>query len=608
MPQITRDNARAEQPKSFKVELMPHQLGLLKACSDYEDYNRFCRDTDAMGNRLHNIEEHFFRFGVICAKVGAGKSYVAMGLIKRDNQFKYQKEFKKSISISYFHSSVKHISYKTTDHNMNLIVVPSPTIGQWKQYAENAGAKALVIDNTKSMGSIKDFNMEKFQEYEAIIVTQKRFKEYAFLTDSLNIKYKRVFIDEADSIRIDGMKQYNFKCDFFWMITSSTRNMSLVRARHIWDQACERYRYDGGITSNLNVIRLIMSPFIEKKDFHAAFSFSCDPDFISDSIKMEPFKEMTIRCKNPVVIRTIQSVVEPSIINMINAGDIKGAIKSYGNINIMKEEEDLINAISKDLKQKLSLNKQRLDAIIMMPYQSETAKALAISKAEQNVKEVERKIKDLEEKMESNCPICYDEPKPLTITKCCKTKYCFECLVTSLNLNGKCPYCRAVVKKSDIMVQSDVTPYIEPAAAAKAIALPENELKDKFTEFKNLINKILSENPDSKKILVFSDFSNIFAQMKNYVRQKRIKTNEMKGVATSIEKKIGEFNNGKAPVIFLNSQYCGAGLNLEHATDIIIYHKLARDLKMQVIGRAQRYGRKGQLNVWNMLNENEITN
>ena len=82
----------------------------------------------------------------------------------------------------------------------------------------------------------------------------------------------------------------------------------------------------------------------------------------------------------------------------------------------------------------------------------------------------------------------------------------------------------------------------------------------------------------------------------------------MKGVATSIEKKIGEFNNGKAPVIFLNSQYCGAGLNLEHATDIIIYHKLARDLKMQVIGRAQRYGRKGQLNVWNMLNENEITN
>ena len=49
----------------------------------------------------------------------------------------------------------------------------------------------------------------------------------------------------------------------------------------------------------------------------------------------------------------------------------------------------------------------------------------------------------------------------------------------------------------------------------------------------------------------------------------------------------------------------GSGLNLENSTDLIIMHKMKPEYEEQVIGRAQRPGRKGVLNVWKILYENE---
>ena len=55
----------------------------------------------------------------------------------------------------------------------------------------------------------------------------------------------------------------------------------------------------------------------------------------------------------------------------------------------------------------------------------------------------------------------------------------------------------------------------------------------------------------------------------------------------------------------LNAVNYGSGLNLQSATDIIIYHELNNELETQVIGRAQRLGRKEGLNVYYLFHENE---
>ena len=56
----------------------------------------------------------------------------------------------------------------------------------------------------------------------------------------------------------------------------------------------------------------------------------------------------------------------------------------------------------------------------------------------------------------------------------------------------------------------------------------------------------------------------------------------------------------------MNSQYFGSGLNLENSSDIIVYHYMDEELTNQVIGRAQRPGRKGVLNIWRLCYSNEI--
>jgi hypothetical protein len=80
------------------------------------------------------------------------------------------------------------------------------------------------------------------------------------------------------------------------------------------------------------------------------------------------------------------------------------------------------------------------------------------------------------------------------------------------------------------------------------------------------------------------------------------------GSVSHINNVINDFTNGKINVVMMNAQHYGSGLNLQMATDIIIYHEMPKELETQVIGRAQRLGRSEPLIVHYLLHENEKCN
>ena len=47
-------------------------------------------------------------------------------------------------------------------------------------------------------------------------------------------------------------------------------------------------------------------------------------------------------------------------------------------------------------------------------------------------------------------------------------------------------------------------------------------------------------------------------------------------------------------LLFLNARHYAAGLNLPMTTHVIIYNSMSDNMRMQVIGRAQRMGRKSR--------------
>jgi hypothetical protein len=56
----------------------------------------------------------------------------------------------------------------------------------------------------------------------------------------------------------------------------------------------------------------------------------------------------------------------------------------------------------------------------------------------------------------------------------------------------------------------------------------------------------------------------------------------------------------------INAHFAASGMNLENTTDLIIYNKTDQGLMRQIIGRAQRPGRKTPLRVHLLAYENEV--
>jgi len=80
------------------------------------------------------------------------------------------------------------------------------------------------------------------------------------------------------------------------------------------------------------------------------------------------------------------------------------------------------------------------------------------------------------------------------------------------------------------------------------------------------------------------------------------------GNGNVINSTIEKFKNGEIRVLILNAQHYGSGLNLQMATDIVIYHEMNKELETQVIGRSQRMGRTQPLNVYYLLYDSERSN
>jgi hypothetical protein len=121
-----------------------------------------------------------------------------------------------------------------------------------------------------------------------------------------------------------------------------------------------------------------------------------------------------------------------------------------------------------------------------------------------------------------------------------------------------------------------------------------------------LKNFILNLKNQEKKVIIFSDYSNIFEYIENICIENEINYVDLdKGNIKSIDISVNEYKYGNAKILLSNSTLFGCGMNFENSTDIIFVHKMSKEMEEQVIGRAQRLGRKTILNINYIQYENE---
>ncbi len=375
--------------------------------------------------------------------------------------------------------------------------------------------------------------------------------------------FKRIVVDEADSINIPA----NLYADFLWYVTATFDNIRCLPK---------------GMNSR-------NTPYIYVKNAE---------DYLKQSFELDAYEEIVYSAKDPANYGVYQGCLQKSILEAINADDTEQAFMQLGGSS--SSQESIVELLTKDMSKKIKNLLKEIDFIESLDL-SNNEKKLRIEPLRKSLLSLETQKKGIEERMtglaDQECSICLSEyENPLALT--CSHIFCSSCLAYSLNgRSGNCPTCRMSIDANKLI-------YISKNQNQTEKDLKKQKFQTKLEIVKSIMKKIMA-NPKAK-VLLFSNSFATFDNLHKVLDDLKITHATVSGCGTGMVKTIEKFKNGHIKILMLNSQHNAAGINLECASDVIIYHKLDKATDIQVIGRAQRFGRKCPLTIHRLCYSNEI--
>ncbi len=622
--QLNAQSPRAVQPTCITAKLRPHQLSLLEAARGVEQKARI---DDIMQPTL------VARYGVIADRVGAGKSLVALSLVRDAPVTAHTLRVRECGWAQHIHARAvpaptpidsngggaevtKRLrSHADADGQIHitpaLFVVPHNVVQQWDEYIKTqTNLKAYIVRRTKDC----DYDTAAFYEQvfgsELVVVSCTMFKKFRGALEFHGLPFhrlvwSRVFLDEADTLTFP-VRSSEIGARFLWLITGSWLNMIHPNGISSWymtnlPPATRALLGDGaiaGIRSTQNVVSHAIGDMRDTR-YLALFLRNSDA-WINESLSVPMISHDTIVCQAPANLSVLQDYISPAAMEALHAGDTAAALSALGLKAASKET--LAQTVTASLRSDLEQARKLLAFKSDMEYSSATAKKHAIERETEKVARLEEKLADLEARLASvetaTCPICYDAPRTATLTPCCRQTFCLECLCECMKKKTMCPLCRqSVGSVSNLMVVGNGP-------------VTENNTEDVVEEPKVLTKgaallKLLSESTENDRILVFSAHEASFKGLREMLAGKGIKCELLMGSAARVEKLRKQFRDGKVRVLCMNARHVGAGINLEAATHVVLYHKMNVEMERQVIGRAVRFERATELKVVHLVHEGE---
>ena len=173
------------------------------------------------------------------------------------------------------------------------------------------------------------------------------------------------------------------------------------------------------------------------------------------------------------------------------------------------------------------------------------------------------------------------------------------------------------ITHKNIILENNYDDLLKRKVEAEKILLNlENNLKNYklpiIEETKNYIiqhqiSKRIKDSPESKWLIFNDDIEALFT-LETIFNNNKISTIMLDGgTSESVEKTLQKYKDN-VQVCLIHSMVEGCGLNLENTTDILFMQATKEELLEQVIGRAQRFGRKTVLNVICLFDKIEYEN
>jgi SNF2 family DNA or RNA helicase len=549
----------------FYIKLKPHQEALLYKTLEIDEKCSFTNN----------------RFGVMSDKPGSGKTYVVLALI-------------------YF--SIKHLNSK----GANIIVVPHNIYTQWVTSIEKLLGNKLTFKLLLEYSDINILytNPSMLYNYDIILTTSLYYDTIATTLKTINLNVRRVFFDEADTIK--NLLAHTMPCGMNWFISASIKNVFDTKTN----------------IAQIGSYKLHLSQLLLNNCF-------CSSEFIDSNIKLNKPNYEYFKCRDFYLDNILSKILEKKELEYINGHDYSNIRALCGNA-VIKETKDIVENLYKnsvitlnDYNEQIKKIEKKLKYVYtkdeIKNYEDEKNK-LINNKIFYEI--ITTKINSLSYELEL-CIKCFKKLKSkdnfneLTFKLDyyefeCKKYICNKCFNKELE-NEKIKDINKTEEKFDIekiKIKCLSCDLFHPFSTLKYhidtfFLTNQKEELDKINKLL-ILEKLL--DICGKKTLIYSQFKGVSNFIKSLLIDKKFSYLQLDGGnIKDLDNILNEFkNNTKYKILIIDNTSFGVGLNIEYATDIIFFNNIQQNTKEQLIGRAQRLGRTTTLNIWDLLYKNEM--
>ena len=553
-------------PENMSVKLYPHQLTAIYMMEDREKN----RDREIPRADDHRNEIIHSDVGIYSDITGYGKTLAVIGLLCRDIM---EWDIKQPQVITGMNTNISRGLITTTYRiqknriNCNILVVNQSILSQWISEFSKTMLSVVVLNTRRKIGTFVEDQWKQSASYPNVIVlTPTMYNEFLSRPINTRVVWKRFIFDEPAHTK-NNLKL--LEASFYWFITA-TPDLLL--------NPYTRYRATSILGSIFN--------WHMTWDIFNMIKIKNDDAYVKQSYTLQEPIEINHQCYQPLY-NMVRNYLDSIALSMIEAGDISSAVQRLGG----NETSDIIELITRNKKNEIDRLKLRIQQNERQFGISPTyiqAKKDKVAKIQKEIDEIGAKNK---ERIDGDCGVCMDSLNKPIFLPCCQNYFCGECIFEWIK-RGKntCPLCRGKIDTSRIV-------HILPTGGQ---ACEQRKPVEKVLTKNETIVKIIKNNSQGR-FLLFSSFEYTFESIKSFLFESCITFKEIKGHASTRNKNIKEFKEGKIDVLFLNASYNGAGINLQEVTDIILYHEMDTDMKRQIIGRANRIGKTGSLYIHNLV-------
>lgn len=605
-------------PDAFERQLsglrpMPHQLALLEAARRLEQ------------GEVRGVSTNV---GLMVAPPGAGKTAVAVAMAMLFDPPASNRVRATSSTATGNMSIVVHREDEAEDHEGNgktLIVVPKTILKQWRTELTKYGCAS---DGVYFVGDRPSFNKVNspaaYDAAEIVIMADKflhTYRETILETVYGRETWTRLIVDEWHAVLSNVPR---FQSTFVWLVSASTKPVwtrrknesyvdevpvALLHSRMHQMFAVHPEGQDAGQDAwdFVTQARLDMGPISDdaipiprdrwrraiptntQACIHAA-SIVLHHEFAEESMSLPPPRVKTHLCRMDRVACFVATYV-PALQELVDAGAGEAEIRENMNAPVSVFARVLEMIDREILRERAAVAYREALAEEAGNRDAPRWDAVRERMAEVQVADARRRLRVLETRRErvvetmssdSTCPICMDDEVPagrMVALGCSGTHFlCAGCTLRLVTAEGakRCPLCRE-------RVEDLILPETGDGESAGQM------MKTKLETCLELVTA--SEGG----VIVYTSHWTMVKRMVRALCEAGVVAESL-DKSGSVARIVQEFNEGRVRALVLDPSN-PTGLNLQKASTVVIMNEVNPQVTQQVIGRAQRIGREGALDV-----------